>query len=342
MKRFIWFVVVLALFSWAGTARAQTATLFTSQSGFDAVAGATSLALPATTSLGGQPFSPSPVPFSVNYSCIANGTGIGIPTPAAPDGTEKVLVTAPAAGGWVCLIGPDWSPPLTNTNPKPTGPTIVANGEDDYLLVFKPAVYAVGLELLTNSSAAEAITLTFTDSTTDVFADSVLETSANTFEFVGFKSPKAIASLFVNTIGGGSQNEGISGVSTAESFQVQIDIKPGSDPNSINCGSKGVIPVGILTTSIAAGDSVDFDASTVDPTTVALNGVKAKVVGKKEQTLCHLEDVDADGDVDMVCQIPTYDFLTDCPSEGFGELTATTFGGAPISGTDSIRFVPDN
>jgi hypothetical protein len=116
---------------------------------------------------------------------------------------------------------------------------------------------------------------------------------------------------------------------------VQIDIKPGSDPNSINCSSKGVIPLAILTTD-------DFDATTVDPTTVALDGVKARIVGKKEQTMCHLEDVDGDGDMDMVCQIATIDYLTVCPSEGFGQVTATTVGGTPITGTDSVRFVPDN
>ncbi len=116
---------------------------------------------------------------------------------------------------------------------------------------------------------------------------------------------------------------------------VQIDIKPGSDPNSINCSSKGVIPLAILTTD-------DFDATTVDPTTVALDGVNARIVGKKEQTMCHLEDVDGDGDTDMVCQIATIDYLTVCPSEGFGQVTATTFGGTLITGTDSVRFVPDN
>jgi hypothetical protein len=38
---------------------------------------------------------------------------------------------------------------------------------------------------------------------------------------------------------------------------VLIDIKPGSDPNSINLGSRGTVPVAILSTQ-------DFDATTVD------------------------------------------------------------------------------
>ena len=45
---------------------------------------------------------------------------------------------------------------------------------------------------------------------------------------------------------------------------VEIDVKPGSDPNSINCtNNHGVIPVAILS-------SVDFDATTVDHTSYVL------------------------------------------------------------------------
>ena len=45
-----------------------------------------------------------------------------------------------------------------------------------------------------------------------------------------------------------------------------IDIKPGSDPNSINLKSNGVLPVAILSTSQADGEVEDFDATTADPT----------------------------------------------------------------------------
>lgn len=49
--------------------------------------------------------------------------------------------------------------------------------------------------------------------------------------------------------------------------QVDLDIKPGSDPNSINCNNndKKAISVAILTT-------LDFDATTVDHTTVTFEG----------------------------------------------------------------------
>jgi hypothetical protein len=55
--------------------------------------------------------------------------------------------------------------------------------------------------------------------------------------------------------------------------EVEIDIKPGSLLNSINPNAGGVIPVAILTTDT-------FDASTVNPETVELEGASARGKGK--------------------------------------------------------------
>ncbi|HSA91891.1 MAG TPA: hypothetical protein VLE48_02690 [Terriglobales bacterium] len=116
---------------------------------------------------------------------------------------------------------------------------------------------------------------------------------------------------------------------------VLIDIKPGSFPNNIGCNSRGVIPLAILSTE-------EFDATTVDPSTVELNGVKAKVVGKKGQSMCHLEDVDSDGDTDMVCHIPTIDFLMDgCDISETAILRAQTSAGEHVVGQDTVRIVPE-
>jgi hypothetical protein len=68
-------------------------------------------------------------------------------------------------------------------------------------------------------------------------------------------------------------------------LSVQIDVKPGSDPNSINLASNGRIAVAIFTTD-------DFDASQVDAGTVVFAGASA--------VHSALEDVDGDGDLDMV------------------------------------------
>ena len=105
---------------------------------------------------------------------------------------------------------------------------------------------------------------------------------------------------------------------------VEIDIKPGSYPNSINLKSNGVVPVAVLTTD-------DIDAATVDPATVAFAGAKPL-----RWSLC---DVDDDGDVDMVFHFKTQGLNLDENSTE-AELTGQTNGGGDISGTDDVRIVP--
>ena len=119
-------------------------------------------------------------------------------------------------------------------------------------------------------------------------------------------------------------------VITLALIEVEIDVKPGSYPNSINPKAGGVIPVAILTTDT-------FDASTVDPQTVALEGVLAKEKGKSGK-YGSLEDVDGDGDLDLVVQIPnTIDWAEDATE---ATLTGETLDGIPIEGIDSVRIVP--
>lgn len=115
---------------------------------------------------------------------------------------------------------------------------------------------------------------------------------------------------------------------------VTIDIKPGSYPNSINLSSAGVIPVAILS-------SATFDATTVDPTTVALAGASVKMVGKSDKHLCHEEDVDSDGSIDLVCQVETVQFIIES-GESTAVLEAQTYDGTNINGKDSVNIVPDN
>ncbi len=112
----------------------------------------------------------------------------------------------------------------------------------------------------------------------------------------------------------------------ALSIVVEIDIKPGSYPNSINPGSKGVIPVAILSTE-------DFDASTVEPETVRFGPDAASAVQSA------LEDVDGDGDLDMILHFKTQDTGIKA-GDTEATLTGETIGGIPLGGTDSVRTVP--
>jgi hypothetical protein len=113
---------------------------------------------------------------------------------------------------------------------------------------------------------------------------------------------------------------------------VTIDIKPGSDPNSINLGSQGVIPVAILS-------SADFDATRVDPTTVELAGSEVAIRGKGK-SLAHQEDVNGDGLTDLVVQVETENLDPNTFQDGYAILTGKTDEGKQIEGRDEITIVP--
>jgi hypothetical protein len=71
---------------------------------------------------------------------------------------------------------------------------------------------------------------------------------------------------------------------------VAIDIRPDSDVNAVNPKSRGVVPVVLF-------GSDDFDVTQVDPSTLAFGPDGA---GLAHRNGPHLEDVDADGNLDLV------------------------------------------
>jgi hypothetical protein len=110
---------------------------------------------------------------------------------------------------------------------------------------------------------------------------------------------------------------------------VEIDIKPGSDPNPINPDSKGLVPVAILS-------SKDFDARTVDEITVELAGAPVAMRGKNKY-MAHEEDVNGDGLIDLVVQVETS--LADWGAGGTVKLTGETFSCKDIVGYDKVVIV---
>lgn len=110
----------------------------------------------------------------------------------------------------------------------------------------------------------------------------------------------------------------------APCFERPIDIRPGSDPNRINLGSKGVVPVAVLTTGT-------FDVSSVDPATVTFAGASP--------LRWMMEDVDGDGDVDLLFHFKTQELdLDESSTETF--LTGYTQDGEFVWGTDTVNIVP--
>lgn len=107
--------------------------------------------------------------------------------------------------------------------------------------------------------------------------------------------------------------------------EVVIDIKPGSDTNPINLKSKGVVPVAILTTDV-------FNAAEeVNPATVEFAGAAP--------LRWTLEDVDGDGDKDMLFHFRT-ELLNLDQNSTEATLKGKTTEGVTFEATDEVQIVP--
>jgi len=121
-------------------------------------------------------------------------------------------------------------------------------------------------------------------------------------------------------------------------LEIEIDVKPGNESNSINLKSKGVIPVAILTTS-------DFDATTVDPSSVRFGQTGTEAAPVHEGG--HIEDVNGDGNFDLLFHFRTQETgLQEGDTEAYltGEILTvralaveSTGGGQAISGCDAVK-----
>ena len=118
-----------------------------------------------------------------------------------------------------------------------------------------------------------------------------------------------------------------------EVLTLDIDIKPGSDPNTVNCNNpKEVITVAILSTE-------DFDATSVDHDTVNFEGAEETHINKKiGQPRRHEEDADGDGKSDLLLHFRLGDSNLTCASTE-AALSGLTFEGQPVQGAGDIRMV---
>ena len=116
-----------------------------------------------------------------------------------------------------------------------------------------------------------------------------------------------------------------------------IDVKQAA----INLGSRGVLPLAILSTQTASGELDDFDATLVDISSIRLNGVSLSPVHSV------FVDIDGDNDLDLLLHFSVPDLVDqgalDKDSVDIvltAEFAGGTAFGSDLSGSDSIRIVP--
>jgi len=116
---------------------------------------------------------------------------------------------------------------------------------------------------------------------------------------------------------------------------ISVDIKPGSDPNSINLCSNGTVPVAIF-------GSNTFNVTDVNTDKLRFAEASVKVVGKKDtNTLCSYEDINSDFLDDLICHYVTTDIAGIDGESTTATVNGELFDGTPIQGTDSINIVKE-
>jgi hypothetical protein len=119
------------------------------------------------------------------------------------------------------------------------------------------------------------------------------------------------------------------------SVMVQIDIHPGSDPNSINLCSDGSTPVAIF-------GSANLDVAQIDETTLTLADTAVRVAGRSGKFLCHPpEDINGDQLPDLVCQFYTTNLALAANVDTSAEMNGNLLDGTAIQGVDSVNLVKD-
>ena len=143
----------------------------------------------------------------------------------------------------------------------------------------------------------------------------------------------AVAGAQFDDDNGSSSGSAYAFVIGLDVLAADIDIKPGSDPNSVNCNNpKEVITVAILSTQ-------DFDATSVDHSTVIFEGAgETHLIKKSGGPRRHEKDADGDGETDLVLHFRLGDSSLTCASIE-ATLTGVTFEGQPVEGAGNVRMV---
>jgi hypothetical protein len=111
---------------------------------------------------------------------------------------------------------------------------------------------------------------------------------------------------------------------------VEVDIKPGETPNTLNLKSNGVIPVAVFSTPT-------LDLTRIDPATIRFSGAPVSK-NKQGHWLVSYGDFNGDGFDDLIAHFETRDVLLGT-ADVSGIVEGETLDGRLFRGTDSVRVI---
>ena len=114
-------------------------------------------------------------------------------------------------------------------------------------------------------------------------------------------------------------------------IEVDLDVKPGSDPNGVNTKSNGALPIGIYGSEIF--DVRDIDVSTL---TIECMGTTSDNIRVAYEDL-----VVEDGIEDLIIHVPMQSFPWGAPRGTLVTITVTgeLLDGTPFFGEDVVLIV---
>jgi hypothetical protein len=115
-----------------------------------------------------------------------------------------------------------------------------------------------------------------------------------------------------------------------DAIQVDVDIKPGETPNVVNPGSKGTIPVAVMSTPT-------FDVTKIDWRLVTFSGAHV-AQNKKGKLQIAIVDVNGDGIDDVVAQFQTAELLL-TRTDTQAVVEGLTLDGRRFRGSDSVKIL---
>ena len=189
----------------------------------------------------------------------------------------------------------------------------------------KRLIYVNGAEVAQRTDAPIVLTSSIADLGIGVQLNApgvALETFSGSIDEVGLYNRALSGTEISKIFDAGSAGQ-------CKNFSVDIDIKPDSDPNSINRRSRGNIPVAILST---AGFDAPNDVM-IPLLTFGRTGNELSLSGCGQGG----EDVNGDGLLDLVCHFFTR--LADFQAGDTEGILKGDVGGTPIEGSDSVRIV---
>jgi len=203
--------------------------------------------------------------------------------------------------------------------------TLVCGNSDNPSEILDPVLEVIG----PIASEFDDDSHTVCADTSDPFDSSIVEFAAGQVDNGDWTALAAGFQGLGDEVGPYTLTITLSGPGFINDIQVDIDIKPGSDPNSINTKSMGVVPVAIL-------GSGSFDVTDIDVATLDFEGASPKHDLSDPLIYAdHLQDVNLDGFVDLVSHYPQKD--TSVCGQATGEITANLLDGTALSGSDSVR-----